>query len=57
MKATVTAVADSLAAATELVVPKSNGTGACIVRGYAYVPNESVGFASAIRPWEHCFFR
>lgn len=57
MKATVTAVADSLAAATELVVGKSTGAGAAIVRGYRYVPSESVGFLSTLRPWEQCFFQ
>lgn len=57
MKATVTAVADSLAAATELVVGKSTGAGASIVRGYGYTPSEEATFASTIRPWEHCFFQ
>lgn len=57
MKATVTAVADSLAAATELVVGKSTGAGASIVRGYRYQPSEQVGFLSTLRDWEHCFFR
>jgi coenzyme F420-0:L-glutamate ligase/coenzyme F420-1:gamma-L-glutamate ligase len=57
MKATVTAVADSLAAATELVVGKSTGAGASIVRGYAYSASQEATFASTIRPWEHCFFR
>lgn len=57
MKATVTAVADSLAAATELVVGKSTGAGASIVRGYRYQPSESVGFLSTLRPWEQCFFQ
>jgi coenzyme F420-0:L-glutamate ligase/coenzyme F420-1:gamma-L-glutamate ligase len=57
MKATVTAVADSLAAATELVVGKSTGAGACIVRGYAYVASEQADFASTIRPWDQCFFQ
>lgn len=57
MKATVTAVADSLAAATELVVGKSTGAGASIVRSYAYTPSEEADFASTIRPWEHCFFQ
>ena len=57
MKATVTAVADSLAAATELVVGKSTGAGASIVRGYDFVPSETAGFASTLRPWPQCFFR
>jgi coenzyme F420-0:L-glutamate ligase/coenzyme F420-1:gamma-L-glutamate ligase len=57
MKATVTAVADSLAAATELVVGKSTGVGASIVRGYTYVPNEQADFATTLRPWDQCFFR
>lgn len=57
MKATVTAVADSLAAATELVVGKSTGAGASLVRGYSYVPSESAVFASTLRPWDQCFFR
>lgn len=57
MKATVTAVADSLAAATELVVGKSTGAGASLVRGYLYLPSETADFASTLRPWEQCFFR
>ena len=57
MKATVTAVADSLSAATELVVGKSTGAGASIVRGYRYVPDEKTGFLSTLRPWEQCFFQ
>ncbi len=57
MKATVTAVADSLSAATELVVGKSTGAGAAIVRGYRYTPTESAGFLSTLRPWEQCFFQ
>lgn len=57
MKATVCAVADALAAATELVVGKSTGVGACVIRGYRYQPQESHGFLSTLRPWEHCFFR
>lgn len=57
MKATVTAVADSLSAATELVVGKSTGAGASIVRGYRYVPDENTGFLSTLRPWEQCFFQ
>ena len=57
MKATVTAVADSLAAATELVVGKSTGAGASIVRGYGFVPSETADFASTLRPWPQCFFR
>lgn len=57
MKATVTAVADSLAAATELVVGKSTGAGASIVRGYHYEPSQTATFTATIRPWEHCFFR
>ena len=56
MKATVTAVADSLAAATELVVGKSTGAGACLIRGYRYVPSDSAVFAATIRPWSECFF-
>lgn len=57
MKATVTAVADSLAAATELVVGKSTGVGAVVIRGYEYTPNEETGFIPTLRSWEHCFFR
>ncbi len=57
MNATVTAVADSLSAATELVVGKSTGAGASIVRGYRYVPDEKTGFLSTLRPWEQCFFQ
>ena len=57
MKATVTAVADSLSAATELVVGKSTGAGATIIRGYCYVASDSIGFLSTLRPWEQCFFQ
>lgn len=56
MKATVMAVADTLAASTELVVGKTLGYGACIVRGYAYEPSETSTLASSLRPWDQCFF-
>lgn len=57
MKATVAAIADSLAAATELVVGKSTGVGATIIRGYSYTPSQEASFSSTIRPWEQCFFK
>jgi coenzyme F420-0:L-glutamate ligase/coenzyme F420-1:gamma-L-glutamate ligase len=57
MKATVTAVADSLSAATELVVGKTTGAGACVIRGYPYAASANGGFASTLRPWEQCFFQ
>lgn len=57
MKATVAAVADALAAATELVVGKSDGTGATIIRGYAFTPSDSASFGPTLRDWDHCFFR
>lgn len=56
MKATVIAVADTLAAATELVVGKTTGFGASIVRGYSYQPDRELGVRDTIRPTEQCFF-
>lgn len=57
MKATVTAVADSLAAATELVVGKSTGVGAVIIRGYPYIASCQAKLVDTLRPWEQCFFQ
>lgn len=56
MKATVMAVADTLAAGTELVVGKTRGYGAAIVRGYDYQTDLDQGVQNTIRPWENCFF-
>lgn len=56
MKATVIGIADTLSAATELVVGKTTGFGATIVRGYEYALNDDAGVADTIRPWENCFF-
>jgi coenzyme F420-0:L-glutamate ligase/coenzyme F420-1:gamma-L-glutamate ligase len=56
MKATVMAVADTLAASTELVVGKTLAYGACIVRGYAYQPCNTTGVKETLRPWSDCFF-
>lgn len=56
MKATVIAVADSIAAATELVVGKVKGFGASILRHYDYQPSEQSDIGSTIRPWKDCFF-
>ena len=56
MKATVIAVADSLAASTELVVGKTTGFGATLVRGYSYPPSGESNIQATLRPWEHCFF-
>ncbi len=56
MKATVMAVADTLAAATELVVGKTTGYGATIVRGYPYQPSQDSTLKASIRPLEQCFF-
>lgn len=57
MKATVIAVADTLACSTELVVGKTTGCGASIVRGYTYEPTDVGGIQQTIRPWDQCFFR
>lgn len=57
MKATVMGVADTLAAATELVVGKTTGFGATIIRGYAYTPSQTSSVADTIRPWDQCFFQ
>lgn len=57
MKATVIAVADTLACSTELVVGKTTGCGATIIRGYSYEPTSQGGIQETIRPWEQCFFR
>ena len=56
MKATVIAVADTLAACTELVVGKTTGFGATIVRGYSYQPDTTSGVKDTVRPIEDCFF-
>lgn len=56
MKATVIAVADTLAACTELVVGKTTGYGATIVRGYAYEADTASGVGDTVRPIEDCFF-
>ena len=56
MKATVIGVADSLAASTELVVGKTTGFGATLVRGYSYTPSVESNIQATLRPWEHCFF-
>jgi coenzyme F420-0:L-glutamate ligase / coenzyme F420-1:gamma-L-glutamate ligase len=56
MKATVIGIADTLAASTELVVGKTQGFGAAIVRGYEYQPDTNSGIFETIRPTEHCFF-
>lgn len=57
MKATIMAVADTVASATELVVGKTTGFGATIVRGYAYTPSEHSTLSESIRPWDQCFFQ
>lgn len=56
MKATVIGVADTLAACTELVVGKTTGYGATIIRGYAYQPDTCSGVKDTVRPLEDCFF-
>ena len=56
MKATVIAVADTLAACTELVVGKTTGYGATIIRGYAFQPDARSGVKDTVRPLEDCFF-
>lgn len=56
MKATVIAIADTLACSTELVVGKTTGCGASIVRGYGYRPSSRSCVQDTIRPWEQCFF-
>lgn len=56
MKATVIGIADTLACSTELVVGKTEGFGAAIVRGYRYQRSQSKGVADTIRPWDQCFF-
>lgn len=56
MKATIIGIADALAAATELVVGKTTGYGACIIRGYEYTASQTANVAQTIRPWEQCFF-
>lgn len=56
MKATVIAVADTIACSTELVVGKTSGIGATVVRGYTYQPSTTSCIQDTIRPWEHCFF-
>jgi coenzyme F420-0:L-glutamate ligase/coenzyme F420-1:gamma-L-glutamate ligase len=56
MKATVIGIADTLAASTELVVGKTSGYGAAIVRGYTYRTDTESGVSDTIRPTEHCFF-
>lgn len=56
MKATVIGIADTLAASTELVVGKTKGYGASIVRGYNYQHDTNLGVADTIRPTEQCFF-
>jgi len=56
MKATVIGVADSLAASTELVVGKTTGYGAALVRGYRYVKDCESTVNSSVRPWFQCFF-
>lgn len=56
MKATVMAVADSIAASTELVVGKTLGRGACLVRGYAYQESHDSNIQQSLRPWSDCFF-
>jgi coenzyme F420-0:L-glutamate ligase / coenzyme F420-1:gamma-L-glutamate ligase len=56
MKATVIAVADALAAATELVVGKTTGCGASVVRGYEYIESVESTIKGSLRPWDQCFF-
>lgn len=56
MKATVIAIADTLAAATELVVGKTTGFGASIVRGYPYQADTTSGVKDTVRPKDQCFF-
>jgi len=56
MKATVIAIADTLAASTELVVGKTKGFGASLIRGYAYVQSDKATVESTLRPWGQCFF-
>lgn len=56
MKATVIALADTIAASTELVVGKTYGYGAAILRGYRYEADENLGVCDTIRPWDQCFF-
>ncbi len=57
MQATVLAVADSLAAATDLVVGKSDGSGAVIIRGYPYRADNQADVQKTLRPWNATFFR
>ncbi|MFA5505552.1 MAG: coenzyme F420-0:L-glutamate ligase [Vulcanimicrobiota bacterium] len=56
MKATVIALADTLAASTELVVGKTTGYGASIIRGYSYTPDQQAGVRQTIRPMADWFF-
>ena len=56
MKATVIAVADTLAASTELVVGKTSQCGAAIIRGYSYQKSLNTSIQETLRPWPQCFF-
>ncbi len=56
MKATVIGIADTIACASELVVGKTTGCGASIVRGYPYAPSHQSSVQDTIRPWNQCFF-
>ena len=56
MKATVIHVADAMAAASELVVGKTCGFGAAIVRDYPLERSLDSNIQSTIRPWPDCFF-
>ncbi len=57
LRATVMALADSVAAATDLVMGKSDGAGAVVVRGVGWSASAVGGIRETLRPIEECFFR
>jgi coenzyme F420-0:L-glutamate ligase/coenzyme F420-1:gamma-L-glutamate ligase len=56
LRVTMIAVADELASAAELVMNKSDGIPAAIIKGYKYLPGEGTA-AELVRPIEQDLFR